>query len=97
MKFNLHTAKIMLFAPIILLLNACASFHEQIGKDFSHNMVTNESKGKLLHEIVIVGDAGNANEPKGQQLLETVKGYLEQDNNDKTLLFIGDNIYPLGM
>ncbi|WLD24985.1 metallophosphoesterase [Flavobacterium dauae] len=97
MKFNLHIAKISVFALIIYLFNACASFHEQIGKDFSRDMITNESKGKLLHEIVVVGDAGNANEVKGQQLLQTVKNYLQQNNNDKTLLFIGDNIYPLGM
>lgn len=97
MKFNLHTAKIVLFALIILLLNACASFHEQIGNNFSHNMITNVKKENLLHEIIVVGDAGNANEEKGQQLLQTVKAYLQQNSNDKTLLFIGDNIYPLGM
>lgn len=97
MKFNLHIAKISVFALIIYLLNGCASFHEQIGKDFSRDMITNDGKGKLLHEIVVVGDAGNANEPEGQQLLKTVEGYLKQNDNDKTLLFIGDNIYPLGM
>src|SRR5690606_18336247 len=89
--------KILTFAFIIFLLNACASFHEQVGKDFSRNMITNEVQGELLHEIVVVGDAGNANEPQGQQLLQTVQGYLQENNNDKTLLFIGDNIYPLGM
>ncbi len=97
MKINLHIAKILTFAFIIFLLNACASFHEQVGKDFSRDMITNEVQGELLHEIVVVGDAGNANEPQGQQLLQTVQGYLQENNNDKTLLFIGDNIYPLGM
>lgn len=97
MKINLHIAKISIFALIIYLLNACASFHEQVGKDFSKDMITNEGKGNLLHEIVIVGDAGNANEPQGQQLLQTVEGYLKKNSNNKTLLFIGDNIYPLGM
>ncbi len=79
MKINLHIAKILTFAFIIFLLNACASFHEQVGKDFSRNMITNEVQGELLHEIVVVGDAGNANEPQGQQLLQTVQGYLQQN------------------
>ncbi|WCM43097.1 metallophosphoesterase [Flavobacterium sp. CBA20B-1] len=97
MKFNLHIAKISAFVFIFFLLNACASFHEQVGKEFSRDMITNDGKGNLLHEIVVVGDAGNANEPKSQQLLQTVEAYLKQENNPKTLLFMGDNIYPLGM
>lgn len=97
MKRSLHVVKILAFAFGIYLLNACATFHEQIGKDFSRNMVTNQDKEKLLHEIVLVGDAGNANEHQGKQLLQTVEGYLKKSSNNKTLLYIGDNIYPLGM
>src|SRR5690606_5658674 len=45
----------------------------------------------------IAGDAGNADEPQGKQLLQSVENYLKQNSLPKTLLFTGDNIYPLGM
>ena len=79
------------------LFVSCATFHEQMGRDFSNNMIDNENNADLLHEIVVVGDAGNADEPKGKQLLQTVERYLKNDSLPKTLLFMGDNIYPLGM
>src|SRR5690606_41797561 len=82
MKINLHIAKILTFAFIIFLLNACASFHEQVGKDFSRDMITNEVQCELLHEIVVVGDDGNANEQQGQYLLHTIKGYLQEKNKE---------------
>lgn len=97
MNFNLHIAKIFVFAVIINLLNACASYHEQIGSGFSNELLSNQGKGNLLHEIVVVGDAGNADEKSGQQLLGAVEGYLKKSDYNQTLLFMGDNIYPLGM
>lgn len=97
MKLKLYTTKITFLIITVSLLTACASFHEQIGNDFKKDMIINENKGYLLHEIVVVGDAGNADELKGQQLLSSVEGYLKEQNTKQTLLFIGDNIYPLGM
>ncbi|HLV51054.1 MAG TPA: metallophosphoesterase, partial [Flavobacterium sp.] len=49
------------------------------------------------HEVVVVGDAGNADEPQGKKLLQTVEDYLKSGTQNQTLLFTGDNIYPLGM
>src|SRR5690554_7318542 len=97
MKLKLYITNIVFFISASALITSCATYQEQMGRDFSHDMINNDNQGNLLHEVVVVGDAGNANEPKGKQLLQTVEGYLKEQNNEKTLLFIGDNIYPLGM
>src|SRR5690554_2249379 len=97
MKLKLYITNIVFFISASALITSCATYQEQMGRDFSHDMINNDNQGNLLHEVVVVGDAGNANEPKGKQLLQTVEGYLKEQNNENTLLFIGENIYPLGM
>lgn len=97
MKLNLHIAKISPVMVVVLLIVSCATYNEQIGRDFKGSTFINGDENKLLHEIVVVGDAGNADEEKGKQLLQSVEGYLKQNASKQTLLFIGDNIYPLGM
>ena len=97
MKLKLHKPKILFLICVSTFFVSCATFHEQIGRDFSHDMIDNENQQKLLHEVVIVGDAGNADEPQGKKLLQTVEDYLKSTDREQTLLFTGDNIYPVGM
>ncbi len=97
MKLKLHKPKILFLICASTFFASCATFHEQIGRDFSHDMIDNENQQKLLHEVVIVGDAGNADEPQGKKLLQTVEDYLKSTDREQTLLFTGDNIYPVGM
>ena len=97
MKFKLHIVKLSSVVLFTTLLTACASYDTQLGSDFKSNMVSNENNSDLLHEIILVGDAGNANEPNGKKVLDAVEKYITQQNSKQTLLFMGDNIYPLGM
>lgn len=97
MKLNLYIAKISTVIVGISMMVSCATYHEQIGREFRHDMLDNETKDELLHEIVVVGDAGNADEENGRKLLHTVEDYVGKGAVNQTLLYIGDNIYPLGM
>lgn len=97
MKFKLHIVKLSSVAIFTGLLTACATYKEQLGSDFKSNMISNEKTSDLLHEIILVGDAGNANEPKGKTVLQAVEKYLVTQKTKQTLLFMGDNIYPSGM
>ena len=96
MKLKLHKTNIAVIISVALL-SSCATYHEQVGIEFTESIINNEQTGNLLHEVVIAGDAGNADESQGKQLLQAVESYLKQDSLPKTLLFTGDNIYPLGM
>ena len=97
MKLNPHIAKLSAIIVGTSSVVSCATFHEQTGRDFENNTLVNETSSKLLHEVVIIGDAGNADQPQSKKLLQEVETYLKDSQRKATLLFIGDNIYPLGM
>src|SRR5690606_27520977 len=97
MKLKLHTTNIVFFIVASVLMTSCATYNEQTGKGFFTQRIDNAHQHTLLHEVVVVGDAGNADEPQGKKLLQTVEDYLKSGTQNQTLLFTGDNIYPLGM
>lgn len=97
MKLTLHIAKLTTIIASFTALTSCATYHEQVGSDFKSVTTSNDTISKLVHEVVIVGDAGNADDPKSKNLLSSIDTYLKNNTNATTLLFIGDNIYPLGM
>lgn len=97
MKLNPHIAKLSAIIVGTSSVVSCATFHEQTGRNFENNTLVNETSSKLLHEVVIIGDAGNADQPQSKKLLQEVESYLKDSQSMATLLFIGDNIYPLGM
>ncbi|PZR14742.1 MAG: metallophosphoesterase [Flavobacterium psychrophilum] len=91
--------KLIVYLFIALVLNSCATHKAQYGK----NALTTvpEKQDSLVSEteqnIFLVGDAGYATHPNSQQLLAKVSERLKNSGKNTTLLYLGDNIYPLGM
>lgn len=82
---------------IALLLNSCATHHAQFGKNATKTTTHNASDStKIAHTFYLVGDAGNADEEHAQQTLELLHQRLVKSDKNATLLFLGDNIYPVG-
>lgn len=95
---NCYTKKIN-FGVIFLtlLLQSCATYHAQYGKDAKKLTAENDTdSSKIAHTFFLIGDAGNANGEETQQTLELLHNRLENSNKKSTLLFLGDNIYPKG-
>jgi hypothetical protein len=81
-----------------LILQSCATHHEQFGKNIKNPVPQNATdSSKIAHTFYLIGDAGNANEKKAQQTLGLLEERLAQSNKNSTLLFLGDNIYPKGL
>ena len=82
----------------VFIFQSCATHHEQFGKKTKN---TAEQKGidssKVSHTFYLIGDAGNANEEKAQQTISLLEDRLKKADNNATLLFLGDNIYPKGL
>ena len=82
----------------VFIFQSCATHHEQFGKKTKN---TAEQKGidssKISHTFYLIGDAGNANEEKAQQTISLLEDRLKKVDNNSTLLFLGDNIYPKGL
>jgi hypothetical protein len=86
------------FILVFLMLQSCATHHTQFGKNITNPASANATdSSKIAHTFFLVGDAGNANEEKAQQTLGLLTNKLQKANENATLLFLGDNIYPKGL
>lgn len=80
-----------------LAFESCATRHAQFGENINNPISENAIDSvKIAHTIYLIGDAGNADEDKSQKTLELLKTRLQKSNENSTLLFLGDNIYPKG-
>ncbi|MFL9842888.1 metallophosphoesterase [Flavobacterium rhizosphaerae] len=84
---------------IIAIVTSCATYHPQYGAKAaipSKDSISVTTQ-KLDQRFYLIGDAGYASQPNGQRLLEAVAAHLKNEGKNTTLLYMGDNIYPLGM
>src|SRR6218665_101044 len=92
--------KNILFSSIIcaFLLQSCATHKIQLNKNSNNNQITEViDSSKIEHTFFLIGDAGNADEEKAKLTLQALENQLEKSGKNATLLFLGDNIYPVGM
>ncbi|MEW5675627.1 metallophosphoesterase [Flavobacterium enshiense] len=89
---------LLLFTTLVLLIQSCATHNAQFGKD-TKSEVQNQANDsvKTIHTFYLIGDAGNADETQTQETLSLLEQKLKTASKNSTLLFLGDNIYPLGM
>lgn len=79
------------------IISSCATHKVQYGKGISNPIPKEESSDKIAHQFFLIGDAGNADEPKSIETLKLLKTRIDKADSASTLLFLGDNIYPNGM
>ncbi|MGH2666526.1 metallophosphoesterase [Flavobacterium sp.] len=83
---------------LALIAQSCATHMAQFGKKTNKEAVIVEKDSvKSEHTFYLIGDAGNADEIQTQNTLSLLEKRLEKEGKNSTLLFLGDNIYPLGM
>ncbi|KGO94331.1 metallophosphoesterase [Flavobacterium subsaxonicum] len=96
-RSTVRNIKRFLFLFILSCLYSCATHHAQYGKEALAPAPDSLKPGELMHRFYLVGDAGYATHPNSQQLLGILKPKLATESKNATLLYLGDNIYPLGM
>jgi len=90
--------KLTFFLFIALLLNSCATHKAQYGKKAIPGSSVSDSIGQNpVQTLFLVGDAGYATHPNSQELLAIVDAKLKNADKNTSLIYLGDNIYPLGM
>ena len=86
--------KHILYATIIFLLNACATYTTQIkNKNFSTQFPDKE----IDHTFYLIGDAGNSAIGTSSIALQSFKKELSIAKENSTAIFLGDNIYEKGL
>lgn len=88
---------ILVFSGLAFLSSSCATQHAQYGKNVK-NLAANATTDstKISHTFYLIGDAGNAHQPHSKKILHLLNQRLQSATKDATLLFLGDNIYPIG-
>lgn len=54
------------------------------------------AESEILHSVILIGDAGE-HKPYSLPILEVAKERLDKFGEDGTVVYLGDNIYPLGL
>ncbi|WP_294243166.1 BamA/TamA family outer membrane protein [uncultured Chryseobacterium sp.] len=78
------------------VLYSCATYNVKKGKNLSE-IKNSDGTGENDFTFFLVGDAGNADKKEGQNTLKLLRKQLETADKNSMLIFLGDNIYPLGM
>jgi len=94
---RLRNFKLCIGLVITACFASCATHHAQYGKEATAPPADSVVNSKVAHRFYLVGDAGLATQPQSQQLLGIIKQRLDNENKNSSLLYLGDNIYPLGM
>ncbi|MEO0470097.1 MAG: BamA/TamA family outer membrane protein [Bacteroidota bacterium] len=76
-----------------LLLSACSPVF--INK--RHTQAFAPPEGKLHHSIYLIGDVGGAEEEPLSPALTLLKSQLENETENASVVFLGDNVYPAGL
>ncbi|WP_432221183.1 metallophosphoesterase [Flavobacterium sp. TMP13] len=79
------------------LVTSCATHHPQFGKSAKEaNAINQVDTSSIAHTFYLVGDAGNADQDEAKETLELLHQKLRNSSKNASLLFLGDNIYPVG-
>jgi len=83
---------------LLLFVSSCADYKLHIApeaKDWEQEMP--DPNLKLTHTMYLVGDAGNSPLGGTKPALRLLKTHLDAANENSSVIFLGDNIYPVGM
>jgi len=89
--------KLYLLILISVTAISCAVQNTDYGKnakDFAKNPTIKDS---IIHTFYLVGDAGNLDQDEAFHNMNILKDSLSKASENSTLMFLGDNIYPVGM
>lgn len=84
---------------ILFLFDSCANYKlNYTSKAESwRDGIMPTSDQNLKHSVFLIGDAGNTDLGEAPPLLGLLKKRLEKAGKESSIVFLGDNIYPVGM
>ena len=87
---------ILLTLVICLFLSACATYTSRYKEGVEQGLYP--SAKKIDRTFYLLGDAGNSEMGESTEGIKLFKKFLDQANDDSSFaIFLGDNIYPVGM
>lgn len=90
------TRCLYLFLSISLaigVLSSCVSHKAQYQGDWSRYVITD----KPYYIVYLIGDAGYSTEEAESKVFTHLKGQLDGEGDNSAIVWLGDNIYPVGL
>lgn len=78
-------------------MSACASFKTQYAPEVTDPVPIPWDSLQLAHRIFLIGDAGYANADESNPVLAVLQNHLLAADENSSIIFLGDNIYPRGL
>ena len=95
----MHTFQHRLVLCLLVLFSAsCADYKLHIApeaKDWKEK--TPDPNLKITHSMYLIGDSGNSPLGGTKPALKLLKSHLDTASENSSVIFLGDNIYPVGM
>lgn len=83
---------------LVISTLSCTTYSPQFGKNIQNPVeVEKEEVQEVSHRFYLIGDAGNSDEQESQQTLKFFKERIADPDENSTIIFLGDNVYPKGI
>lgn len=82
------------YTAFVLLLSACATYKAQFNEK---TPIIDNTPKEISHTFFLIGDAGNADMNKSTKALDALSNQMQEAGKNASLVFLGDNVYPLGI
>lgn len=92
-----QTMKYKLYIIIVLFLSSCATYQTQYDKNHANWKNSIHQEKEELYSIYLIGDAGKLDKNGVNIVTQAVGEKLKTANKQNALIYLGDNIYPVGM
>ena len=77
----------------ISLLCSCVSYKAQYSGDWQRNDATDDA----YYTVYLIGDGGNVAIGQSSEVLDHLKAALDKEDSRSAIIWLGDNIYPVGL
>ena len=78
-------------------LASCASYKAQYRSTEKNWQAATLPNKPLAHQVYLIGDAGGGDENHPRNTLQLLGKQLEKADENSSIIFLGDNIYPNGL
>jgi hypothetical protein len=79
----------------LFLFSRCATYKAQYAGEL--NQTIDRPKKEVEHTFYLIGDTGNAKLDLSTPALDLLKEKMVDADENSTLIFLGDNVYPVGI
>ena len=95
---NKYIRNIIPLLLLVIIFQSCANYKLNYANDYKEwEKEVPTTDLKIKHSVYLIGDTGNAYKGLDIPLFAPLKEELDKASENSSIIFLGDNIYPVGM